>query len=258
MSSFEVVIRKFASEALQVRKCITHGCWNGAAHHRTICNTGHSRIGRPAPLFCKGGQEVLISSANARVLHQLEVLYHSWFKTPPFRTELIAALTKGLPIQIKGKKGASANHDLLHTTVTVPHEPRSRHDFVSIFTVQQFWLEHCATSPDTCVQKLNKHPRVLTFRPIHYQRHSKPQFWSAYPSRGGHVSYALFCAIQPTQVKDHHLQSCLCPHCAEGKIASDMVAYLGYRRNTSTGTVGLLRLEHSILFEKTRDLFQKM
>ena len=29
------------------------------------------------------------------------------------------------------------------------------------------------------------------------------------------------------------------------------------RQNTSTGTVRLLRLEHSILFQKTRELFQK-
>ena len=33
---FESVICKVASAALQVRKCITQGYWNGAAHHRTI------------------------------------------------------------------------------------------------------------------------------------------------------------------------------------------------------------------------------
>ena len=234
---FESVIRKVASAALQVRKCITQGCSNGAAHHRTICNIYQSRIGTRAPLFCQGGEEVLISSANAHVLHQLKLLYHSLPRTSPFRTELTAALTKGLLVQnamqvfgcthaqIKGKKGVPANHDLLHTILAVPREPRSRHDFVSLFQVQQFWLDYCAPSPDTCVQKLNKHTRVLTLRPIHYQRHNTPELWRAYTSKGGDLSYALFCALKPTQVKDHHLQSCMCPHCAEGKIAKDMVAY---------------------------------
>ena len=152
---------------------------------------------------------MFIFSANVYVLHQLKVLYHSLPKTSPFRTELTAGLTKGLLVQnamqvfgstyaqIKGKKGAPTIHDLLHTIVTVPREPRSRHEFVSIFRVHQFWLEHCAPSPDTCVQKLNKHTR-LTLRPIHYQRHITPQLWRAYTSRGGHVSYALFYAMKPT------------------------------------------------------------
>ena len=95
---FEIVIGKFASAALQVCKCITHGCWNGSAHHRTICNTCHSRVGRGALLYCQGGQEVLISSANAHVLHQLKVLYHPLPKTSPFCTEVTATLTKGLLI----------------------------------------------------------------------------------------------------------------------------------------------------------------
>ena len=101
---------------------------------------------------------MLISSANSHVLQQLKLLYESLPRTSPFRTELTAALTKGLPVQnamqvfgftyaqIKGKKGAPANHDLLHTIQAVPREPCSRHDFVSLFRVQQFWLEHCAPS----------------------------------------------------------------------------------------------------------------
>ena len=127
--------------------------------------------------------------------------------------------------QIKGKKGAPANHDLLHTILAVPREPRRRHDVVSLFRVQQFWLEHCAPSPNSCVQKLNEHTRVLTLRPIHYQRHSTPQLWRAYTLKGGDLLYALFCALKPTHAKDHHHQSCLCPHYVEGKIAKDMVAY---------------------------------
>ena len=95
---FESLIRKVARAALQVRTCITQGCSNGAAHHRAICNTCHLRIGRGAPLPCHGGQEVLISSANANVLHQLKLLYHSLPRTSPFRTELTSALTKGLSL----------------------------------------------------------------------------------------------------------------------------------------------------------------
>ena len=53
---FEVVIRNFANAALQVRRRITHGYWNAAARHKTICNTCHSHIGRGAPLHCQDGQ----------------------------------------------------------------------------------------------------------------------------------------------------------------------------------------------------------
>ena len=95
-----------------------------------------------------------LSTANTHVLHQLQVVYHSLPNTSPFCTELTATRAKGLPVQtamqvfactdaqIKGKKGTPANHDILRKIVTVPREPRSRHNFVSMFRVDQFCPEH--------------------------------------------------------------------------------------------------------------------